>query len=289
VMAAASDGCATGARPLEGVPPLSATRGPAVASRPAVLSVRGVTKRFGGLVAVDQVSFDVAAGRVKGIIGPNGAGKTTVFNLVTGVLRPDAGDIVFAGTSLVGLPTHRIARMGLARTFQNVRIFSTMSVIENVVVGFHYTLPGGAIRGFLPERQRDRQEVFGRAMALLDRVGLAHRAGDEAQNLPIGSLRLLELCRALAAAPRVILLDEPASGLNAAEKGNLARHIMGLKHEGQTFVIVEHDVNFLMVLADDVMVLDFGRKIADDAPGAVQRDQKVIDVFLGGTVDLARR
>jgi branched-chain amino acid transport system ATP-binding protein len=164
-----------------------------------------------------------------------------------------------------------------------------MTVIENVVVGAHHRLRGGLVRGFVAEGEAARRAVFARAEALLETVGLAGRAWDDAQSLPMGSLRLLELCRALAARPRLILLDEPASGLNTAEKETLARHIGRLRQAGQTFVIVEHDVNFLMRLADDVLVLDFGRKIAEDVPGAVQRDQKVIDVFLGGPVDLARR
>jgi branched-chain amino acid transport system ATP-binding protein len=249
-----------------------------------LLSLQNVTRRFGGLVAVDAVDLEVVQGGVTAVIGPNGAGKTTLFNLITGFRTPDAGRIVFAGTDITGQPPELIAAAGLVRTFQLVQLFQNLSVLENIQVGCHLHTRGGVLSALLRSR-RTRQaerEIEARARELLDFVGLDDSAaGIEASALAYGQQRLLEIARSLAAQPRLLLLDEPAAGLSADETKRLSATIRGIAQRGTTVLLIEHDMKLVMNTADRIAVLDFGRKIAEGPPAAVRENPAVIAAYLG--------
>jgi branched-chain amino acid transport system ATP-binding protein len=249
----------------------------------ALLEVTGLSKRFGGLHAVKDVSFRVEKGTVKALIGPNGAGKTTLFHLVSGVLAPDAGTVRLRGAEIQGRPPHDIAALGLSRTFQQIRLFGQMSALENVMVGRHVRSRAGFLAGMfhLPWTWREEREIEAAARDALAFLGIGELAGAEASSLSYGQQRAVELARALAAEPELLLLDEPAAGLNMRETVELAKLIARIRARGITVLVVEHDMGLVMNVSDEVVVLSYGEKIADAEPRAVQRHPEVVRVYLG--------
>ena len=249
----------------------------------ALLEVTNISKRFGGLQAVKDVSFSVQEGSIKAVIGPNGAGKTTLFNLLSGFLPPDSGMIVYKGRPIHASSPHEIAAQGLSRTFQHIRLFAHMTALENVMVGRHVRSRAGFLAGMLnlPWTWREEQEIREKALALMDFLGIAGLADANATSLSYGQQRSVELARALAGDPAMLLLDEPAAGLNMRETADTALLISKVRDRGVTVLIVEHDMSLVMQISDEVLVLSYGEKIADDAPRAVQSNPEVIRVYLG--------
>ena len=248
-----------------------------------LLETKGLHRYFGGLHAVNDVSIKVPQGAIKGVIGPNGAGKTTLFNLIAGTIPPNGGEVIFKGKKITACKPHTIACMGIARTFQTTKLFSRMTVLENVMAGRHCRTQCGFIAGMLnlPRTWREDKQTREKAYAILYDLGLMSHAGEVASNLPFGRQRLVEFARALAMEPALLLLDEPAAGLNIYETKELARLIMWIRDRGVTCLIVEHDMFLVMTICDDVVVLDQGQKIAEGSPSTVQRNPEVIRIYLG--------
>jgi branched-chain amino acid transport system permease protein len=253
-----------------------------------VLAVNGAVKRFGGLVAVNNVSFAVRAGEIVGLIGPNGAGKSTMFNLVTGTLPMTAGQVEFLGQDITGLPQQRIARLGMARTFQHVKLRPQMSLLDNVALGAHARAGAGLLAAGLRLDRLEEAQIMTEARRQLERIGLAERAHERAGSLPLGTQRILEIARALAADPVLLVLDEPAAGLRRKEKRALGDLLRKLRGEGVTILIVEHDMDFVMKLVDRLVVMTFGAKLAEGSPAAVRADPLVQAAYLGTAVDRPR-
>lgn len=255
----------------------------------SLLSLKKVTKRFGGLTAVNAVSFDVDAGTVMGLIGPNGAGKTTCFNLITGNYTPEEGTILFDGKPVIGLAPHKIVEMGIARTFQTIRLFQNMSVVENVLAGCHCRMKSGVLSAMfgLASQKKEEAEALVRAEEELAFVGLAEQANNQAKNLSYGKQRLLEIARALATDPRILILDEPAGGMNDQETSELI-DLIGVisKERGITVLLIEHDMSLVMNACEKLVVVEFGAKIAEGFPEEIKNDPRVIEAYLGTDEDL---
>lgn len=247
------------------------------------LEIEQLSKSFGGLQALDRVSFEVQMGAIQALIGPNGAGKTTCFNLISGILPPSSGSIRLMGQEISGLPPHQIARLGLARTFQNIQLFTGMTVLDNVLVGQHIHLRGGLLATLLnlPSIRRQERRSVDLVMELLDFVGLADKAHWQADNLAYGEQRRLEIARALALQPRLLLLDEPAAGMNPRETEDLMALIAAVQERHITVLLIEHDMNLVMNISQRIVVFDQGRVIAQGPPRAIRQNPQVIEAYLG--------
>jgi branched-chain amino acid transport system permease protein len=267
------------AAPLAAVEPLPHRALPARGA--PILSVQGAVKRFGGLVAVNDVSFDVTAGEIVGLIGPNGAGKSTMFNLLTCTLPMTSGSVRFLGQDIAGMPQREVARLGLARTFQHVKLRPQMSLLDNVALGAHSRTRSGVLRAGLRLDRAEERQILQEAQRQLERIGLGDRAHELAGSLPLGTQRILEIARALAADPVLLVLDEPAAGLRRKEKMALGELLRKLRDEGVTILIVEHDMDFVMKLVDRLVVMNFGAKLVEGAPAAVRADERVQAAYLG--------